>query len=298
MANTRINQIAKEAKVSNKEVIAKIAELGIEIEDENTEIDEDDAQLVLDLLKEERLIAVVGTRNPSSYGKLCCEYMVKKMTNANITVVSGFAKGIDSIAHKTSLLTDGKTIAVIASGLDIVYPASNLSLYREIEEKGLILSEYEAGVKPFKSNFPQRNRIIAGLSKGTIVVESKNRGGSLITADLALEFNRDVYAVPGDVFSEYSKGCNNLIRDSRAKSLSNINELLEDYSWEIKEKNDSNKYTKNQILILNCLSSEKNLDGILAETKIKETEILAELMTLEIMGVIKSITGGRYKKIL
>ena len=252
----------------------------------------------LDLLKEERLIAVVGTRNPSSYGKLCCEYMVKKMSRANITIVSGFAKGIDSIAHKTSLLTEGKTIAVIASGLDIVYPASNLSLYREIEEKGLILSEYEAGVKPFKSNFPQRNRIIAGLSRGTIVVESKDRGGSLITADLALEFNRDVYAVPGDVFSEYSKGCNNLIRDSRAKSLSNINDLLKDYSWEIEEKNDNNKYTQNQILILNSLSSEKNLDNILMETKIQETEILAELMTLEIMGAIKSIAGGRYKKIL
>ena len=252
----------------------------------------------LDLLKEERLIAVVGTRNPSSYGKLCCEYMVKKMSRANITIVSGFAKGIDSIAHKTSLLTDGKTIAVIASGLDIVYPASNLSLYREIEEKGLILSEYEAGVKPFKSNFPQRNRIIAGLSRGTIVVESKDRGGSLITADLALEFNRDVYAVTGDVFSEYSKGCNNLIRDARAKSLSNINELLEDYSWNIEEKNENNKYTKNQLLILNSLSSEKNLDNILIETKIEQTEILAELMALEIMGVIKSIAGGRYKKIL
>ena len=252
----------------------------------------------LDLLKEERLIAVVGTRNPSSYGKLCCEYMVKKMSHANITIVSGFAKGIDSIAHKTSLLAGGKTIAVIASGLDIVYPASNLSLYREIEEKGLILSEYEAGVKPFKSNFPQRNRIIAGLSRGTIVVESKDRGGSLITADLALEFNRDVYAVPGDVFSEYSKGCNNLIRDARAKSLSNINELLEDYSWNIEEKNENNKYTKNQLLILNSLSSEKNLDNILIETKIEQTEILAELMALEIMGVIKSIAGGRYKKIL
>ena len=252
----------------------------------------------LDLLKDERLIAVVGTRNPSSYGKLCCEYMVKKMTSANITIVSGFAKGIDSIAHKTSLLTGGKTIAVIASGLDIVYPASNLSLYREIEEKGLILSEYEAGVKPFKFNFPQRNRIIAALSKGTIVVESKDRGGSLITADLALEFNRDVYAVPGDVFSEYSKGCNNLIRDSKAKSLSNINELLDDYSWKIEEKNINNKYTQNQLLILNSLSSEKNLDNILMETKIEQTEILAELMTLEIMGVIKSIAGGRYKKIL
>ena len=252
----------------------------------------------LDLLKDERLIAVVGTRNPSSYGKLCCEYMVKKMTSANITIVSGFAKGIDSIAHKTSLLAGGKTIAVIASGLDIVYPVSNLSLYREIEEKGLILSEYEAGVKPFKFNFPQRNRIIAGLSKGTIVVESKDRGGSLITADLALEFNRDVYAVPGDVFSEYSKGCNNLIRDSKAKSLSNINELLDDYSWKIEEKNINNKYTQNQLLILNSLSSEKNLDNILMETKIGQTEILAELMTLEIMGAIKSIAGGRYKKIL
>ena len=252
----------------------------------------------LDLLKDERLIAVVGTRNPSSYGKLCCEYMVKKMTSANITIVSGFAKGIDSIAHKTSLLAGGKTIAVIASGLDIVYPASNLSLYREIEEKGLILSEYEAGVKLFKFNFPQRNRIIAGLSKGTIVVESKDRGGSLITADLALEFNRDVYAVPGDVFSEYSKGCNNLIRDSKAKSLSNINELLDDYSWKIEEKNINNKYTQNQLLILNSLSSEKNLDNILMETKIEQTEILAELMTLEIMGAIKSIAGGRYKKIL
>ena len=252
----------------------------------------------LDLLKDERLIAVVGTRNPSSYGKLCCEYMVKKMTSANITIVSGFAKGIDSIAHKTSLLAGGKTIAVIASGLDIVYPASNLSLYREIEEKGLILSEYEAGVKPFKFNFPQRNRIIAGLSKGTIVVESKDRGGSLITADLALEFNRDVYAVPGDVFSEYSKGCNNLIRDSKSKSLSNINELLDDYSWKIEEKNINNKYTQNQLLILNSLSSEKNLDNILMETKIEQTEILAELMTLEIMGAIKSIAGGRYKKIL
>ena len=151
----------------------------------------------LDLLKDERLIAVVGTRNPSSYGKLCCEYMVKKMTIANITIVSGFAKGIDTIAHKTSLLTGGKTIAVIASGLDIVYPASNLSLYREIEEK-----------------------------------------------------------------------------------------------------NDNNKYTQNQILILNSLSSEKNLDNILIETKIEQTEILAELMALEIMGVIKSIAGGRYKKIL
>ena len=252
----------------------------------------------LDLLKDERLIAVVGTRNPSSYGKLCCEYMVKQMTSANITIVSGFAKGIDRIAHKTSLLAGGKTIAVIASGLDIVYPASNLSLYREIEEKGLILSEYEAGVKPFKFNFPQRNRIIAGLSKGTIVVESKDRGGSLITADLALEFNRDVYAVPGDVFSEYSKGCNNLIRDSKAKSLSNINELLDDYSWKIEEKNINNKYTQNQLLILNSLSSEKNLDNILMETKIGQTEILAELMTLEIMGAIKSIAGGRYKKIL
>ena len=252
----------------------------------------------LELLKSERIIAVVGTRNPSSYGKLCCEYMIKKMSKADITIVSGFAKGIDSIAHKTSLITGTKTIAVIASGLDIVYPASNLSLYKEIEEKGLILSEYEAGTKPFKGNFPRRNRIIAGLSKGIIVVESKDRGGSLITADLALEYNRDVYAVPGDIFSEYSKGCNNFIRDAKAKSLSNIKELLEDYNWENKEETKSLKFTKNQQLILDSLSSEKNLDRILEETKIDQTEILSELINLEIMGLIKSIAGGRYKKIL
>ncbi|EFG28682.1 DNA-processing protein DprA [Fusobacterium periodonticum] len=252
----------------------------------------------LELLKSERMIAVVGTRNPSSYGKLCCEYMIKKMSKANITIVSGFAKGIDSIAHKTSLLTGTKTIAVIASGLDIIYPASNLSLYKEIEEKGLILTEYEAGTKPFKGNFPQRNRIIAALSKGVIVVESKDRGGSLITADLALEYNRDVYAIPGDIFSEYSKGCNNLIRDAKAKSLSNIKELLEDYNWESKEEVNHLNLTKNQKLILDSLSSEKNLDRILEETKIEETEILSELITLEIMGLIKSIAGGRYKKIL
>jgi len=252
----------------------------------------------LELLKSERMIAVVGTRNPSSYGKLCCEYMIKKMSKADITIVSGFAKGIDSVAHKTSLITGTKTIAVIASGLDIVYPASNLSLYKEIEEKGLILTEYEPGTKPFKGNFPQRNRIIAGLSKGVIVVESKDRGGSLITADLALEYNRDVYAVPGDIFSEYSKGCNNLIRDAKAKSLSNIKELLEDYNWENKEETKSLKFTKNQQLILDSLSSEKSLDRILEETKIEQTEILSELINLEIMGLIKSIAGGRYKKIL
>jgi smf protein len=223
--------------------------------------------------------------------------MIKKMSKADITIVSGFAKGIDSIAHKTSLITGTKTIAVIASGLDIVYPASNLSLYKEIEEKGLILSEYEAGTKPFKGNFPQRNRIIAGLSKGVIVVESKDRGGSLITADLALEYNRDVYAVPGDIFSEYSKGCNSLIRDAKAKSLSNIKELLEDYNWEIKEEAKL-KVSKNQQLILDSLSSEKSLDKILEETKIDQTEILSELINLEIMGLIKSIAGGRYKKIL
>lgn len=251
----------------------------------------------LELLKSERMIAVVGTRNPSSYGKLCCEYMIKKMSKADITIVSGFAKGIDSIAHKTSLITGTKTIAVIASGLDIVYPASNLSLYKEIEEKGLILSEYEAGTKPFKGNFPRRNRIIAGLSKGVIIVESKDRGGSLITADLALEYNRDVYAVPGDIFSEYSKGCNYLIRDAKAKSLSNIKELLEDYNWEIKEEAKL-KVSKNQQLILDSLSSEKSLDKILEETKIDQTEILSELINLEIMGLIKSIAGGRYKKIL
>lgn len=255
----------------------------------------------VDILKKERIISVVGTRSVSSYGKLSCEKIVKKLTKADVTIVSGLALGVDSVAHETSLANKGKTIAVIASGIDMVYPASNLSLWKKLEKYGLIITEYEPGTKPYRQNFPRRNRIIAGLSKGTIIIESKKKGGSLITADLALDFNRDVYAVPGDIFSENSEGCNALIRDSKAKLLLSADEILEDYNWEELEKElDNDKYNnlnKNKIKILNSLVREKSLDALINESKIDLQTILSEVVELEIMGLIKSIAGGKYKKI-
>lgn len=253
----------------------------------------------LKLLKEKKKIAVVGTRNNSSYGALCCEKIVKDLIAEDIVIISGFARGIDSIAHRICIENNGKTIAVVASGLDIVYPSSNVNLWKKIEENGLILSEYEYGTKPFRANFPQRNRIIAGLSEGVIVIESKEKGGSLVTANIALDEGRDVYAVPGEIFSDLSRGCNNLIRDSKAKLLNSVEEILKDYNWIMNKsilKEDKN-FSEIQSKILNCLVYEKTLDRIVQELNMSTSELLYEIMELEIKGHIKSLAGGKYIKI-
>lgn len=253
----------------------------------------------LKLLKEKKKIAVVGTRNNSSYGALCCEKIVKDLIAEDIVIISGFARGIDSIAHRICIENNGKTIAVVASGLDIVYPSSNVNLWKKIEENGLILSEYEYGTKPFRANFPQRNRIIAGLSEGVIVIESKEKGGSLVTANIALDEGRDVYAVPGEIFSDLSRGCNNLIRDSKAKLLNSVEEILKDYNW-IMNKNilkEDKNFTEIQSKVLNCLVYEKTLDRIVQELNMSTSELLYEIMELEIKGHIKSLAGGKYIKI-
>ncbi|MDD7411402.1 DNA-processing protein DprA [Fusobacterium gastrosuis] len=253
----------------------------------------------LKLLKEKKKIAIVGTRNNSSYGALCCEKIVKDLIAEDIVIISGFARGIDSIAHRICIENNGKTIAVVASGLDIVYPSSNVNLWKKIEENGLILSEYEYGTKPFRANFPQRNRIIAGLSEGVIVIESKEKGGSLVTANIALDEGRDVYAVPGEIFSDLSRGCNNLIRDSKAKLLNSVEEILKDYNWIMNKsilKEDKN-FSEIQSKILNCLVYEKTLDRIVQELNMSTSELLYEIMELEIKGHIKSLAGGKYIKI-
>ena len=255
----------------------------------------------LDLLRNEKIISIVGTRANSAYGKLCCENIVKKLIQADVVIVSGFAMGIDTISHKICIENNAKTIAVIASGLDIIYPASNLKLWKEIAEKGLILSEYDYGTKPFRANFPKRNRIIAGLSKATIVIESKEKGGSLITANMALQEGRDVFAVPADIFSENSKGCNSLIRDSEAKLLLAAEEILDEYGWSVKEEITDEKYqdfSEIQKKILKFLTHEKTLDKLVQELNSDLSIVLAEIMELELVGAVKSLAGGKYIKLL
>ena len=158
-----------------------------------------------------RAVAIVGSRDHSKYAKDCIHELIPVLVNDDVVVISGLARGVDTLAHEETLKANGSTIAVIGSGLNVVYPSENSKLYDVIAKRGLILSEYPLQSRPLKFHFPYRNRIIAGLSHGVCVIEAKEKSGSLITANLALSENREVFAVPGSIFSIHSKGTNSLI---------------------------------------------------------------------------------------
>lgn len=252
----------------------------------------------ISLLKCEKIISVVGTRRPTEYGKYCCEKIVKSLVEANICIVSGLALGIDSLAHKKSLEISGKTIAVLGCGIDKIYPKTNRSLREEIEEKGLVITEFPLGTLSKPINFPVRNRIIAGLSRGTVVVESSIKSGSLITANLAFEEGRDVFAIPGDITSEFSEGCNQLIKTQQAKLISEAEDILIEYGW--KSENKSSKIlnlSPEKLQFYEILKTKLSLDEIKAKIPLKTPTLLSYLMELEIEGIIKSLPGGFYQRI-
>lgn len=241
------------------------------------------------------IIGVVGTRRPTIYGKKVCEKITSELVDSNIFTVSGLAYGIDAVCHKTTLEKNGKTIAVVGSGLDVPYPTENKKYWVEIAKEGLLISEFPLGTPPFAHNFPKRNRIIVGLSKGIIVIESKEKGGSLITASLALEEGRDVFAVPGDINSPASVGTNNLIKDSCAKLITCGEDVLKEFGWEIKKEDKIELNLSNdELKIYNSLIKEKSLDELIIITGIKPKVLLAILMDMEINGYILSVSGGKY----
>ena len=254
----------------------------------------------LSLTENERKIAIVGTRTATTYGKNCCEKIVDELLLSNVTIVSGLALGIDGISHNRTLQKKGKTIAVVGSGLDIIYPYTNKHIWERIEKEGLILSEFPLGTPPNSFNFPRRNRIIVGLSKGVCVIESKEKGGSLITAHLALDEGRDVFAVPGDIFSPNSIGTNELIKNSGAKLITSGKDILEEYSWEKQKSLDevllNVPMTEYEKIIYKILSVEKSLDEIILESNIKAANLLAILMEMEIKGLVSSVAGGKYRR--
>ncbi|WP_300360665.1 DNA-processing protein DprA [Fusobacterium sp.] len=246
-------------------------------------------------LADKNTIGIVGTRKPTIYGKRVCEKITCELVESDVVTVSGLAFGIDTICHKTTLENNGKTIAVVGSGLDIPYPKENKNYWEEIGKKGLIISEFPMGTEPIAYNFPLRNRIIVGLSKGIVVIESKEKGGSLITAGLALEEGRDVFSVPGDIYSPASIGTNNLIKNSEAKLVTCGEDILKEFNWDIKEKNKVNlNLSEDEFKIYNSLIKEKNLDELVVSTGIKPKILLAILMDMEINGYISSISGGKY----
>lgn len=176
-------------------------------------------------------LAVIGCREHTKYGEVVARYMSNKIAKSKIITVSGLAKGIDSIAHKETLRAQGKTIAVIGSGLDNIYPKENIELANEIiQNGGAIISEYIIGTKADKMNFPARNRIISGLSDGVVVIEAKKKSGTMITVDFALEQGKEVYAVPGNILSKNSEGTNELIKQG-AKMVTNIDDILEEFNF-------------------------------------------------------------------
>ncbi|MBO6244608.1 MAG: DNA-processing protein DprA [Clostridia bacterium] len=171
-------------------------------------------------------IAIVGCREATEYGKKAATYFSYNLAKQNVTIVSGLARGIDSYSHIGALKANGKTIAVIGSGLDIIYPKGNEQLAKKIvEQGGTIISEYPLGTRPQKEHFPARNRIISGISQATLVIEAKEKSGSLITADFAMEQGKDVYSVPGNINSKNSVGTNNLIKDG-AIPVSKFSDIL------------------------------------------------------------------------
>ncbi len=255
----------------------------------------------ISLAGKEKIIAVVGTRKPTVYGKNSCERIVDELTEGDVTTISGLALGIDTVCHKRTLQKGGKTIAVVGSGLDVVYPYENKKYWEEIGEKGLLLSEFPPETPPNAYNFPRRNRIIAGLSRGVAVIESKSKGGSLITAYLALEEGRDVFAVPGDIFSPASEGTNELIKKSEAKLITSGKDILDEFGWNILNKEKEEKLckfsmTEEEYKIYEILNVKKNLDEIILESGIKAGNLLALLMEMEIKGIVSSISGGKYRR--
>lgn len=246
----------------------------------------------------QKSIAIVGTRKMTAYGRSACEKIAGELSDAGVTIVSGLAAGIDGAAHARVLAKGGRTIAVVGSGLDVIYPKENRELWERIAREGTIISEYPLGTKPNHYHFPERNRIIAGLSMGVVVIESREKGGSLITASLALEDGRDVYAVPGDIFSPSSAGCNNLIRDSRGKLVVSGEDILEEYGWksEKEEKNLEVKLSVKEARVFDALKRECNLDELIMETGMEAGELLSYLMELELKELICGAPGGKYRR--
>lgn len=257
--------------------------------------------------EDQHSIAIVGTRHPTRYGKLTAERLAFELGALGITVVSGMARGIDTFSHEGALSAGGRSIAVFGSGLDVIYPPENREVMEKIIDNGAVISEFPMGTGPEKQNFPVRNRIISGLSLGTVVVEAASKSGSLITARLALEQGREVFAVPGSIASDKSKGTNNLLKLG-AKLVEGVDDIIEELKPFIdslsKKRNDTEqretrevssagtRFTKEEEKIFSLISKEgDHIDSIIQESEVPPSKTVSILAKLELMGLVKQYSG-------
>jgi len=247
-------------------------------------------------------LAIVGSRRYSAYGKMAAWELTKDVAGAGLAVVSGLALGIDTVAHRAALEVGGITIGVLGCGLDRVYPACNVLLMKQIIDcGGAVISELPLGTPPLKHNFPARNRIIAGLALGTLVVEAAESSGSLITALAALEYNREVFAVPGNISSETSVGANKLIQKG-AKLVTGANDIFEELRLELKLNQQKAKELvpenpEEEIVIKIIGSDGANVDKIIQESEMNIIAINTTLTLMEMKGMVENVGGVYYKRI-
>jgi len=257
----------------------------------------------VDVLNYQRILAIVGTRNITERGKEITDKFVEKLKEAGVMVVSGLAYGVDTRAHKACIKNKIPTVGVVAHGMHTIYPAMNKSLSEEMQIQGGIISEFISGTKPDAFNFPQRNRIIAGMADATLVIESGKKGGSLITADIANSYSRDVFAIPGRPSDTYSQGCNFLIKTNRAALVERAEDLLYQMSWDIQQKPEviqpklflDLKPEEQKIVDILEKSSNTAIDVLMLESGLPSSKLAASLLSLEFAGVIKCLPGKVYQ---
>ncbi len=250
----------------------------------------------------EKLIAVVGARECTAYGREMARYLSGAITKAGIHVISGLARGIDAYSHEGALSADGITYGVLGCGIDICYPRENINLFMAIQKNGGVISEYAPGVQPVAGNFPMRNRIISGLSDGILVIEAKSKSGSLITADLGLEQGKDIYALPGRASDCLSEGCNNLIKMG-AKLVTTPEDILEDFipdyvqSLQDLKKNNKILETTEEIVYASLCLDPRHIEEIAHLTGLSLEVLMEQLLLLELRGYVRQTMKNYYIKI-
>lgn len=246
-----------------------------------------------------KCLAIVGARNCTAYGKEMARYFGSALAKEGISIISGLARGIDTYAHEGALAAGGYTYGVLGCGIDICYPKENLNLYMEIIKEGGLISEYPPGTNPIAGNFPMRNRIISGISDGILVIEAREKSGSLITVDQALDQGRDIYALPGKATDRLSEGCNNLIKMG-AKLVTSPKDILEDlipdYVQKVKDvKNNYNLLESHGKIVYASLDFEpKHVEELASITKLPMDLIMEQLLTLELKGLIRQTMKNYY----
>ena len=250
------------------------------------------------LLPDEWCVAVVGTRRATVYGKQVTEELTADLARSRITIVSGLARGIDTIAHRTALDAGGRTLAVFACGLDMVYPAENERLARDIMENGAVISEYPLGMRPRSENFPRRNRILSGLSLGVLVTEAGETSGAMITARMALEQNREVFAVPGSVLSPASRGTNRLIQEG-AKLVREFTDILEELNLMTvarqMEMREVLPESATESVLLKELSAEpSHIDEVCRRSGLPAATVSGTLAMMELKGLVRQVGTMNY----